>query len=394
MSLRSFNNSKLSPLPLVGILAILVIGILYVITHEENADADGVSARGRDKLGEQDPGFLDRENREHSKGYDLQLPERLSLDGVAELLKLKMTPEIAEIILQRARKEIAQIDERGMFCGNIMYALCKHGYSTEAWALVDPNPGTVRDLEIGAIFVFDTCPIDTLLGRLETLVISSERTQALMGLIRARPDEFSKIDLSRLEMNSTQERNSVATSILAVINEPATEGRTAEALLVKARELLVAGMVSPDGFRRILEGDRTNDPFRQWALVTGLDGILDVSDAESFRITVAKNMVQADAVKALDFLSSDSETRYSYPLLREVIATIYEVDEDSANQWVADHLATLDPETGQRIIASLTQVSIKGGEFENARKWASKITSTTIRGQILDQIHSAQNPGG
>jgi hypothetical protein len=65
----------------------------------------------------------------------------------------------------------------------IMSALCKHGYATEAWELVDQNSGAVRETEINAIFRDAPDKLDSLLGKLETLVDPTERIAAWAGLI-------------------------------------------------------------------------------------------------------------------------------------------------------------------------------------------------------------------
>jgi hypothetical protein len=55
-------------------------------------------------------------------------------------------------------------------------------------------------------------------------------------------------------------------------------------------------------------------------------------------------------------------------------------------------LPNLDKETGQRLIASLTQITIKYGEFDTAKQWANQILNPEIKKQILGQIQAAQAP--
>ncbi len=321
--------------------------------------------------------------------------EPLSPENASKVFRHPMTPEQARILLERTREEIMDIQKRSIISSMIMAALCENGFAAEAWDLVDDHPGSARTLEIGTIFLKDSSSMESLIERLEALVDSSERYQALHGMLMARPKEMANLDFGGIPIDSSYEKGGIAASILAAINRSSTaygDSADAEPLLRKSVDLVREGKLEPNHLVMILKGDATNDAFQQWSVISDLNDKIETKDFERIRSSVVSNMVKADAGRAMTLLGSDPDTKYSYPLLREAIYTMYEVDESHANEWVATRLPDLDPETGQRVIASLTQVSIRNGEFDTARQWANRITNTTIRNQILDQIRTTQTP--
>jgi hypothetical protein len=316
----------------------------------------------------------------------------ISVADESELASTHMTPELARILLDRVKSEVASVGDQARISSVITMALCRQGFSAEAWDLVEENPGGVRELQIGTLFLYDQRPLNILVHQLNSLSDPNERVQALRALIVSRPVEISGLDFRDIPLATKLERIHVAASIANAINNASHDPTTAKTLLDKSIQLVREGHLTAGNLISILQRDPVNDGFNQWSALANLNNVTDTNELDRIRSAVVKNMVKSDAAKAMAVLSSSSATKLSYPLLREAIFTMYEVDEIHANEWVNTQLPTVDPETAQRIIASLTQVSIRSGEFDTARQWASRINNTTIRNQVLDQIRTAQVP--
>jgi hypothetical protein len=320
----------------------------------------------------------------------------LSINDFLRLTRDNITPEQARVLLDRAKSEVKNINNLAVISSAILSTLCRHGYTTEAWELVSSNPGTVREAEIGSIFKENSGPVNPLLGKLETLVDPKERCAALVGLIGSRPTEIANLDFSKISMDSSQEKLGVAVAILAVINHESstTSGDVsiAQSLLTKSMDLLKEGKLNVDNLVTILNDNDAKDAFHQWDLVDRLKDGISTKDLERLQAAVVQKMINSDADKSMDLICSSPSSKYSYPVLSRAINIMYSADPQSANTWVMTHLPSVDPTTGQHIIASVAQVAIKNGELNAARQWADQILNPEIKKQILGQIQAAQAP--
>jgi|ERR1035437_3583718 hypothetical protein len=139
-------------------------------TKNSRPPARSSSSQGRNELPNSNDGF----------------PNPLSMEDVPKIARTTMTRELARILLGRAKTEVKSVNDRALISAAILAALCKQGDTTEAWELVDQNSGAVRETEINAIFRDAPDKLDSLLGKLETLVDPTERIAAWTGLISSQ----------------------------------------------------------------------------------------------------------------------------------------------------------------------------------------------------------------
>lgn len=319
----------------------------------------------------------------------------LSMEDVPKLAGAVMTPELARKLLERTKVEIKGIQDRARISSSIMMALCKQGYSAEAWELIDSNPGDLRELEIGTIFQYSLEPLNTLASKLETLVEPMERMQALRALVDQRPTEIINFDFSKISIMSPQDKIAIASGIMAAMKESgSTPGSidTSEALLGKVVNLVNEHKLDASNLSTILNNDFSIDAFRRWEILDGLKDGIEKSEVERIYADVVPNMIRSDVDKTMDLISSNPSSKYSVPIISRAITTMYEADPQYANSWVTTHLPTLDPATGQRVVVRVAQVAIKNGEFETARQWANHLLNAGVKQQVLDQIEAAQTP--
>ena len=320
----------------------------------------------------------------------------LSVNDATELLNAAITPEVARNLLERSKVEIKGIRDRARFSSSVMASLCKQGYSAEAWELIESNSGAVRELEIGTVFQYGKEPLSSLASKLETLVDPAERMQALRALISSRPTEIANIDFNEITMTSPQDKIAVVSGILSIIsasngpNATATDISNTQALLQKSVDLVRDRKLDVENLIKILNNDVTGDAFNQWSLMDGLKKGVEPKDLDRLRATVVPNMIRTDADKSMNLICSDPTTKYSVPVISSAINSMYEYDPQQANVWVTTHLSSLDPATGQRIVASVAQVSMRNGEYDTAKQWANQLLSPTVKQQVLDQINAAQ----
>lgn len=320
---------------------------------------------------------------------------QLTRDDTGLVIKTPMTPELARTLLAKVKSENKDINERALLCASILHALSKSGHVNEAWLLLEESPGTVRVMEIGMLFQTDQLPLQTLLARLGELTDPDERTNALRGIMMTRPSEIVNIDFSTIPMESEAQQRAALGSIISALQTTAKEKdpATGEAIMVKLFELVSTGKMDAKHLNLVLDADYGVDPFRRWEILGGMKEGFSPADAERFRAQGVPTMIRADMDKAMKLLCTDSQSKYSVPILNKAITTMYQADPEQANNWISSNLATIDPATGQRVIMCVGQAAIRSGELVTARQWADQLLNPGVKDQLLKQIEAATKPG-
>lgn len=322
----------------------------------------------------------------------------LTMDNTTMLARLDLTPAIARELLERARIEVKGVVDRARISSAIMMALCKQGYSAEAWELIESDPGDVRSYEIASFVMNSTQSVEDLTKVLALLPSPEEHTRALHCLL-LRPGAIASIDFDKLPPLSSQEKSLVANTISHVINDPLLANRDTDEgrqLLQKSVDLVRGGRLDVENLAVILGDGDPNRALKNWELVQGLADDVTAGELERLYKAVAPSLVGADADKAMDLICSSQATKYSYQILSSAITKMYESDPVHANTWVTSHISEIDPATAQRIISCVAQTAIRNNEFEAANQWANRILNADVRAELLKQAaeYQAAQSGG
>lgn len=317
----------------------------------------------------------------------------LSIKDTGNLARAPMTPALARILLQRVKSETKNINERACVSSAIIAILCRQGYTEEAWEIVDKNPGQLREFEIGAIFLSDLGPMSNLVNKLETLNDPNEKSEAFRSLITSRPTEILDFDFSKISVVSPQEKVGIAMGIISAMkNSDSLPGGvdTTESLLKKAVDLVKEHKLDPSNLTSILNYDYNIDVSNKWKILEGLKDGIAPNEVEQIYSNAVLKMINSDMNKTMDLICSTPSTKNSVPIISRAITAMYDADPEQANNWVTNHLPSLDPGTGQRIVVRVAQVAIKNGEFETAQQWTNRLLNPGVKQQVIDQINAAQ----
>ncbi|WP_035611449.1 hypothetical protein [Haloferula sp. BvORR071] len=306
----------------------------------------------------------------------------LSVTDVQEqLTKSKLDPELARLILERAKAEIKNITDRASIASAVIGYLCAQGYTEEAWSLIDTDPGLARDLQLNCYFLQSPAPLDSLLGRLATLSDPSDHSRAVHGILAGRPGEIANLDFKRVLNGTKEEADQVAITLGVAMGA----APYAKAIFAKSLELMKDGTLSADHLLRILAQDKSVAPFDRWEILAQAKGTLG-ENGPRLHAAIVPAMIKADAGRTMNLICSNPETKYSQKVLMAGLDTIYQADPAYADQWVSTQLPKVDPATGQRLIVSLAQLAAMKKDFTTAQRWVDQVLNPEVKKQLTDQI--------
>lgn len=302
------------------------------------------------------------------------------------LLDAKITPGDAKILLARCDNEIPDVSRRAALALSIISSLCKQGLVDEAWGLIKTDPGTVRTSEIAAFFCSNKTSSQAELGKLlQSLQDAEDRSYAIHGIITGRPELVNQFDSSVLPGGTQEERRMFGSAVGGMLKGDLSPD-IKKGLIERSIQLVATGKLETSYLSYILDSAHPDDLNAQWESLREYRKFFDPKILESVHGGLAKKMVDADLSKAMDLLSTDQATKYSYPVLSSAVHEIYKTDPAGANAWMTNHLDHIDPATSQRIISCVAQVANQNLEFETSRKWANRILNAEVRQQLLDQV--------
>jgi hypothetical protein len=318
---------------------------------------------------------------------------RLTINDVPKLARSPMDPELARILLARTKSEVKDIRHRAAVSSAILTALCAQGEIEEAWNLVEPGRGTVREAGIGAIFGNSAVSAPFLLGKLDTLAEPKDRARALEELIRSRAGGIASIDFAAIRLDSAQEKAAVVNALTAAINQQAKakagDPDAVRNLVEKSVKLFTDEKIDAASLARLMNNSDTRDPFYQWGLIDGLKETAVPEDLERLNSGLVRTMIRRDLERSMDLITSNAMTKHSQQVIERAVDLMYSIDSKKANDWVTTNLFRLDQITAQHVIASTAKVAVRNGELETALRWAERLDDSKARSEILGQSATA-----
>lgn len=109
-------------------------------------------------------------------------------------------------------------------------------------------------------------------------------------------------------------------------------------------------------------------------------------DLEVALASAAVNLVKNDFSSGMNTILSNDKAKYSSSILNKAVIAMFDMDSQQANEWVSGNINKIDPASAQRVIASVAQVAIRDGDYENAQLWANQLLNQEVRAQLIKQI--------
>lgn len=335
---------------------------------------------------------------------------RLPDDPEWKRLATSITPESAKALLERSKTEDTNIDVRAEKAWLVINLLCQNGFTREAWDLIDPEQGEVRNKGLGGFFRDADLPKGELLALMDVMS-ASDRSSSLFGYwSRFTPEEFAKLDMTETPIRSSREMGAFRRAVEEVIAQ-AFDPKNPEAskwirhdALVKAVELANGGTFPYSDIKTILSKDPSKDGFAYWEAIkhvspeiraTQTQGMNNYNGTDSM---IIRAMAVQDPQRTMEMtLVPDShESKYIHIAMGQWL----EKDFTNADTWVKGRIAGFNEDQQERTAVAYIRAQVARGEYGEAESWLHYIKNDKWKDAVAwhameIQKHRARNaPAG
>ena len=302
---------------------------------------------------------------------------------------LGLKPDAAASYLQSIKDEVTDMNLRAYLGRFVINDLVVRGFEEEAWNLIDPTYGSVRNAQVSAFFEgLPNCNEQTrYLNKIEN---SDEKVLALQGILQKLG--VSKLgDLSKLPFSwSSDEKNMVAMHLAGGFDIPTSlKNDAAVALQTKQGaaslvELSNAGIFSDKEISLVME---TNNYLTPDQLLEILDSLQTDSQPtlKSSYSNVIRKITTKDSSRVIDIVSKRNDMPF---LVGAAVSEYLSYDSVGASRWFSNASTKLNPNQYDAGAIVFVGNAIGAGEFDTARSWTQTLKSNDLRDSTFKRIGS------
>lgn len=387
------------PLLMGLVLGISALAFLYSGLDPKPLPADGTAAASpvitRDLKKEEKPADGPSPDSAIPKETDSAPPKQAAL-----------TPDIARKLISDFAAENKDLNSRAGFAQGVIKELCESGYSREAWELIDPGNGIVRNFGLSSFFANADLPPAELLEKIANVSTNDMFTCFSGFLNRYPPDQLSTL-LESPEMNrfysavgDDLKAVNVKTAVSGVLQrnmnmmEPEKRGGTYEL----ARDLDSKGLLEPHDFILIVQRYSNKNIFDQWEDIKNVDlNGSSRSIVKKQRRSMLSAMVTEDAPAAVKNILTNDGERVGDDLAW-ALDSWTNLDSQGAADWYKSNQTSFSGKQRELVSSSFAEAAISSLEFDSARQWAERIENPDTRNKTLEKVEQKrieyeQKPG-
>ncbi len=304
-----------------------------------------------------------------------------------------LTPAQAKEMLERDRAEEKNIEARAEKAAQIIAQLCRNGFTNEAWALIETDPGIVREKALSGFFREATLPENEMISRLGTL----EKKERLMGLTgywsRFEPETFARIDLGKFGLATTEDRVALRQTFQAMLEKafdpahPELGKLVRQELLGSAVDQANAGTLVLSDIGKILDRDPSKDGFAYWEALERIDPALRKGQdtLKGTDAVIIRAMVTQDPERTLNMTLVPGTTARGkgYVALEKWLTQ----DFNKAADWYHRNADRADPDSSA---VAFMRACATRGDYQTALDWYARIQSESWRTGIGGEMRSIQ----
>lgn len=333
---------------------------------------------------------IQKAKREAALPIELGPPDESEVSGVdEEILRVEresremgkpLTPERARDKLKQALA-LPQLNVRATTAGEITRDLCQSGYTEEAWSLLDPAKGQVRDMQLMAYFRYARLAPQELLNKVNELADKAEARQALDGYLSAGTlEELQQIaELPGLMQKIKEvERGGAGGEtkpiLIEIIRDRARAARSDEerdTVVSFARNIYHLKGITANGLLELSVDNDLRDIFERWKeihTITAAEGL--VQKENPHRNIMLRKMMLHDPAKALPLLTPYHDEQGIIDLA-EAFTVWDESRPEELEKWLKQHGPGLKPAERDYIYTRLAKAATAREDEERAKHWAA-----------------------
>jgi hypothetical protein len=274
-----------------------------------------------------------------------------------------------------------------------MGQLCLNGFTREAWALIESDPGIVREKALKGFFHEATLPETELISKLAAL----EKRERLMGLTgyweRMEPESFAHVDLGKFALNGTEDRVALRQTFESMLSKafdpsnPDLGKLVRQDLLKFAVDQANAGVLAVSDIGKILQKDPSKDGFAYWDAMDRIDPALRKNQ---------DSLMGTDAVIIQAMTTQDPERTLNMTLVegspargKGYVALEKWLNQDfrKAEEWYHRNANRADPDSSA---VAFMRACATRGDYQTALDWHAKIESESWKKGIGGEMRSIQ----
>lgn len=317
----------------------------------------------------------------------------MNLDDLMALTKHSINPEQAAILMERGRNEIKSMSGRYRLATLVISALCNQGYAEDAWNLISPDAGKIREAQVATWFDSSKESLNVRMKRIERLSDPGERKNALMFLFQGGSgiDEICAFDFNKLIPNSIEERHWVSSSLIKLAYQTPSK-KTPEdiiKLLRKCLELASEGWLNPSEAGQMFQAAEGSSSFAQWEILEDMKWNLPKTSYVRIQEVVIKNMASEDPERAIRMLVESIPRKQRDSMLSKAYQKMREDAPDTCVERVQKLLPEFDPGTVEQLGSFVIRGALQSGDLDLAKEWMPRISNVKLRLELADGYASA-----
>ncbi|GAA5127324.1 hypothetical protein GCM10023212_31980 [Luteolibacter yonseiensis] len=290
--------------------------------------------------------------------------------------------------------ENKDLNSRAEFTRGVIKELCESGYSKEAWDLIDPGNGIVRNFGLASFFENADLPPADLLDKIANVPRLDMFTGFSGFLNRYPPDQLSALldspEVKRFysavgdDLKAVNVKTAVSGVLQIAMNKMAPEERGGTYQL--ARELDSKGLLEAHDFILIVQRYSNKNIFEQWEDIKAVDlNGWSSNVVKKQRQGMLSDMVAEDAPAAVKGILNGDEDRAGNDLAW-ALKSWTNLDSQGAADWYKSSQASFSGRQRELVSSSFAEAAISSLEFESARQWAEQIEDAEARRKILENV--------
>lgn len=334
-----------------------------------------------------------KEDRKLAKNQKPEVSKVTSYANSGSKKAIRLTPQDAKGKLEDFFSANTNIDERSKYASEIIASLCRAGYSREAWDLIDPNYGQVRNSQLATYFLSSSIPSSELLAKIPSVENSELSTCLSSYFMRFGPGDIQKVlnsgDLEMLtnKLGPRAKYLNISSAVSSSIQIALLEGDPAKSpeIIKNAVSMFERNYLNADDFLGIINKEQSISSFDAWSMIKAMDYSQWNRSAINKRAELIDKMVIEDPEKALNLIG-EGEWPGKKQDYSNAIGKWTTVDPASATQWYIKNKGNLSLDNQKLIASGFALEAAQSYEFESAASWAREISDPTLRQETLKKI--------
>lgn len=357
----------------VAVLLLSVMGVLVILKAGKEKERAAFAGEGQ----------VDGVS---SVGEELERVERESGEAGQPMEPVRAREKMREAMA------VPALNVRAKMAGEIIRDLCLAGHAEDAWKMVDPAKGQVRDVELMAYFRYAKLEPMELLEKAGELPDKAEVRRALDGYLSGGTLEdvhgvvalpgFAE-GLRELEAGYPPEMKPVVAELVRDRLRASRSDQERDAVARFAWKMHELKAIDTSLWMEVTKVNDLRDAFERWEEVRALteaEGLFQEGDPH--RSGMLQKLMMEDAGKAMSVLVPRDDRQGRVDLV-DAVRLWYERDWPSTGKWLEKHAQELDQGQRDAVYAALAKYEASAGDAAKARGWAEKVGDAEIRGELL-----------